>query len=331
MFKFALNQIRQYFGFSNSESQGFLALIILLLLFSILPFGLDLLSSSKDDSSANDQLKLDSLKSQLLAKINRVKTNDPSFANKDFESNYDHFATEKNNFKVHKLFKFDPNDLDVAGFTSLGLPTFLADRIIKYRNAGGKFKKSEDFQKIYGLRPETYARLAPFISLRNEAKPLNEYAKNELNLPNPSANSIEKIKYESKYSKHPTAFDLNKADTATLMNLKGIGSKLSLRIIKYRDELGGFNSENQIKEVYGLDSTVVLEILKYGSIKTGVYSKIDINNTLEIRHRYLKPYLAKAIIAYRVQHGKFESVNDLKNIKILDETTIEKIKPYLKF
>ncbi len=40
-----------------------------------------------------------------------------------------------------KRFAFDPNTIDKRGLISLGIPEFLAERIIRYREKGGVFKK----------------------------------------------------------------------------------------------------------------------------------------------------------------------------------------------
>jgi competence protein ComEA len=331
MIKQVLNQIKQYFGFSNSEAGGFLVLIFLLFILILLPFIYRILPVSNENNSTADQLKLDSLQKELLTKIDRSKSEKGNFESDNFEHNYDQFSSNKSDYSSRKLFTFDPNTLDVNGFKSLGLPEFLAERIEKYRNAGGKFKNPEDFKKIYGLLPATYSKLAPYIKIKNGNNSSNEYSETNF----PDNNSVKSSELDSKTAptnfKKTIAFDLNKADTTTLMTVKGIGSKLSQRIIKFRDNLGGFHSENQVREVFGLDSTVVKEILKYGSINSGIYHKIEINDANEIKHLYLKPYIAKAIIAYRQQHGKYNSIADLKNVKLLDEVTIEKIKPYLKF
>jgi competence protein ComEA len=54
----------------------------------------------------------------------------------------------------------------------------------------------------------------------------------------------------------PIPIDINTADTAAFISLPGIGSKLANRIISFRTKLGGFNSIEQIKEVYGLRDSV---------------------------------------------------------------------------
>ncbi|MCU0471234.1 MAG: helix-hairpin-helix domain-containing protein, partial [Arcicella sp.] len=63
----------------------------------------------------------------------------------------------------------------------------------------------------------------------------------------------------------------------------------------------------------------------------GGFRKIKINEVNDFYHPYLKKFQIKAIVAYRELHGKFKSADDLKPIKVLDEASIEKIKPYLEF
>lgn len=321
-----LNQIKHYFGYSNSEASGFLVLLLLLTCFILLPFLYKLLPNNKDNNLKNDEQKLLALQKELFSKIDKNSLDSKSnYQENDFH--YDRYLAEKEGVSDAKLFIFDPNAIDKNGFVSLGMPEFIAERIVKYRIAGGKFKSKDDLKKIYGLLPSTYARLEPFIKI--EANP-NTISENTL------INNIEKnsdIKPEfpkSSYSKKSVNFDFNTVDTTTLMTIKGVGSKLSQRIIKFRDNLGGFNSENQVKEVFGLDSLVVNELLKFGTINSPV-RKININTFSELKHPYLKPYIAKVIIAYRNEHGNFKSIDDLSKIKILDANTILKIKPYLIF
>jgi competence protein ComEA len=318
-----LKKIKQYFGFSNGESAGFLLLIFLLLIFLFSPFLYKLILPNNNNlPNTADEEKLKLLQAELALKIDKTALEaNPNFKENDFK--YDQFSTE-NKSKTVNYFKFDPNKTEKEGFVSLGIPPFIAERIIKYRNAGGKFKTKEDLKKIYGLLPATYSKLAPYISIDENNSSTNEYSKSE----KPVFSSETSLPLPNKFAKKPVAFDLNQADTTALMNLKGIGSKLSQRIIKFRENLGGFYTENQVKEVFGLDSIVVTEILKYGKIKTG-FKKININTAQEIKHPYLKPYQSKAIIAYRIQHGEFQNVDDLSKIKILDPTTLSKIKPYL--
>ena len=63
------------------------------------------------------------------------------------------------------LADFDPNTADSAMFCRLGLPPFLAKRIISYRAKGGVFRKADDFARIYGLSAEQFKVLSPYIHI----------------------------------------------------------------------------------------------------------------------------------------------------------------------
>ena len=41
----------------------------------------------------------------------------------------------------------------------------MAKNILRYRNKGGKFRRVEDFRKVYGLTQEQYATLQPYIRI----------------------------------------------------------------------------------------------------------------------------------------------------------------------
>ena len=64
----------------------------------------------------------------------------------------------------------------------------------------------------------------------------------------------------------------------------------------------------------------------------GSVKKLNINTATkdELKtHPYIKWNLANAIVEYRNQQGGFKSLDDLKNIAIIDEATFERIAHYL--
>ena len=116
-----------------------------------------------------------------------------------------------------------------------------------------------------------------------------------------------------------------------MIALPGIGSKLAARIINFRNKLGGFYSVEQIGETFGLQDSVFQKI-KGWLIVDGTVQKININSATKEelgKHPYIRWNLANAIVAYRNQHGDFKSLNELKNIAVIDEATFEKIVHYL--
>lgn len=61
--------------------------------------------------------------------------------------------------------------------------------------------------------------------------------------------------------------EINTADTTELKRLRGIGSVLSARIVKYRGKIGGFTSVEQLRNIYGLSQETYEDILPHIWIK----------------------------------------------------------------
>lgn len=127
--------------------------------------------------------------------------------------------------------------------------------------------------------------------------------------------------------------DINVADSIELKSIRGIGSVLSSRIIKYRNWLGGFKSKNQLKEVYGLNDSLLLALDTLVFVSPDYKPQLlDINNlsAAELkRHPYISYNIAKALDAYKFQHGSISSIDDLRKVKLMDSITLQKLLPYL--
>ena len=222
---------------------------------------------------------------------------------------------------------FNPNALSEAEWIAFGMKPWLAKRILNYRTKVGDFKSKADVQKIYGLPDSVYQKFAPYILLPETAENARDFA-------GKSAGNYEDHKFGT--AKKPfklQAFDINLADTTELKRIRGIGSKLSVRILKYRDQLGGFTSEEQLKEVFGLQPETVDSLRKYTYVENDFNpKKINLNNVTfeELKsHPYLKFNQSRALIAYRDQHGPYQKIEDIKKIKLMDEVTFAKLRPYL--
>jgi competence ComEA-like helix-hairpin-helix protein len=124
--------------------------------------------------------------------------------------------------------------------------------------------------------------------------------------------------------------EINTAEEYELQYVKGIGPSFASRIIKYRDLLGGFYKKEQLMEVYGLDQEMFGRI-KDQIIVKGKVKKLPINldEPPFFNHPYLTYLQAKIIRAYIIQHGPIKDTQDLLKIKIMNQETLEKIRPYL--
>jgi competence protein ComEA len=318
--------IKDYFAFNQSETKGFLFLIFLIFILIVSVFIFDFLPDKQQANKTIDPKKVE----EMMAKISVKEADKKSKYYDKYENKFEKYENESHVARIIKLSPFDPNQASQEQLEVLGIAPWMAKRIINYRTKGGQFRKKEDLQRIYDFPADLYTKLEPYITL-----PERPASGGFTPFPKPEVNSEIKtvITAPAKESFKPVAFDLNRADTNDLKKLKGIGSKLSARIIKYRDNLGGFYSENQVREVFGLDSVVVEEILKFGTIKNPSLKKIKINEVTaeEFKHYYIRPYIAKSIIAYRQQHGNFTSKKDFEPIKLLDAKTLDKIFPYFEF
>jgi competence protein ComEA len=126
--------------------------------------------------------------------------------------------------------------------------------------------------------------------------------------------------------------ELNRADTLALDAIKGVGLGMAKRILKYRERLGGFKNKEQLKEVWGMDSSTYENILKNIQIDKQVLIKLNIN-TADLKslgqHPYIGYSLAKLIVNYRAQHGNYKNIRDLMNIHVMNEEIFSKIEDYI--
>ena len=233
------------------------------------------------------------------------------------DNDYQYQLTQSKSFVSGKLFPFDPNTLSVEGWQKLGLSEKTSKTIEKYRSKGGRFHNADDLKKIWGMPESFYERVKDYVVI---VAFQNNYPQNDAG----------KVVY-TKSEKKVLLIDINQADTAVFVALPGIGSKLAARIVNFRDKLGGFYSIEQIGETYGLpDST--FQKIKSSLELSGSVKKLNVNSVTkdELKiHPYIKWNLANAIVEYRNQHGAFKSLDELKNIVIIDEPTFEKIVHYL--
>src|SRR5690606_12819605 len=142
-------------------------------------------------------------------------------------------------------FEFNPNKLTFQEGNRLGLTERQIRMIQNYVSKGGVFYKKEDFEKIYAITIEDYERLAPYISI-----PKVESSK-QSSFTVKSSNPPERIKKEEQSV--PIYIELNSTDSIALQQLRGIGPVFASRIIRFRDNLGGFHDVSQLRNVYGMD------------------------------------------------------------------------------
>jgi competence ComEA-like helix-hairpin-helix protein len=131
-----------------------------------------------------------------------------------------------------------------------------------------------------------------------------------------------------------TVIELNTADSVKLTELNGVGLSFARRIVTYRNRLGGFIRKEQLKEVFGMDDEKYDGLASQVSVDASHIQKIHINK-VDFDGLSHFPYLTfkqmNAIIQFREQHGEYTSLDDMRNIAILNDEILRKIGPYIDF
>ncbi len=292
------------FNFNQRELNGLLVLCFILVVAFILPGLLRL-----DDSTTLDDTDFERELADLNVPVKKASRRAKGLRAKQYSA------------KGPNLFYFDPNSLDDKGWMALGLSERQLNVLRNFQAKGGRFKKPADLARVYSISPTAYQRLAPYIRIQDVKEAGALHVKDPLGTDKRTATLRKKV-----------WIDINTADSAGLESVRGLGPVLAIRILRYRDRLGGFYKKEQLREVYGVDSA------RYSEIEGQVFAgdtgirKLNINTALfddMKRHPYLSFRQMNAIIQYRKQHGPFSSLADLNRIAILDEEILRKIVPYL--
>ena len=313
--------VADYLSFTRRDRIGIIVILCILLGVFFLP---NFISRGSSKPVVTDTAWMASLKKLEQREID----NDKQFSqNINENSNNYQFDRSANNYygkPKGELFYFDPNTLSTEGWQRLGLRDKTIHTIQNYLSKGGHFKKPEDLQKIYGLFPNEYERIAPYIKIE---------ASRETSLEKKIAdNSPKEIQQAKTYTSRYSIIDINLADTTAYIALPGIGSKLAARIINFREKLGGFYSINQVGETFGLPDSTFQKIKQYLKLENTTIRKININTATvdELKaHPYIRWSLANPIVAYRTEHGPFSKVEDIKKVMAVTEEVYNKIAPYL--
>lgn len=220
------------------------------------------------------------------------------------------------------VYSFNPNFIsDYKGYT-LGMSVDEINRLHNFR-AEGKFVNSiEEFKKVTLISDSLLYRISPRFKFPKWAKS----GKKVVSVQNEIKNQDNFIKaYEIK--------DLNQATKEDLMSIKGIGVKLSTRILKFRDRLGGFLVDDQLYDVYGLEADVVRRVFeRFRVLNAPFVEKLDINtaSVSELSNIvYIQKHVAQGIVDYRNLNGSIHSFEELAKIKDFPVNRIERIPLYL--
>lgn len=222
------------------------------------------------------------------------------------------------NPRKHERFKFDPNKLDSAGYLKLGFSPAQAQTIIKYRKKIGRFRKPKDFAKLFVVSDSLYKDLEKYIIIEDAAiakisarkKEEFENSKTEIiqNRSQDSRTYKEALEEQKNVTNNRgrSLIELNSADSTALVSLPGIGPYYAVKILKYRERLGGFALKEQLYDIHGINEERFAMIEKRISTDSLAVKKIDLVLADEkelASHPYIGGYVARGIVRLRERLG----------------------------
>lgn len=183
----------------------------------------------------------------------------------------------------------------------------------------------EEFEKEAGMLLAALAESDSLKKIRQDSlsKRTTDY---------PVRTYASKVPYTRSFFAQP--IDINRADSADLLPLPGIGPVFAGRIIKYRNLLGGFMSADQLAEVYGIPLETLESIRDRIFIDGTAVQKIRIDSATFrelLRHPYLEYEDVKALVEYREFKGDINSANELKINHILPDSILRKLDGYFDY
>lgn len=205
-----------------------------------------------------------------------------------------------------ELRPFDPNTADSASWLTLGIKPYQIKSIRRFIRKGGRFNRPEDLRKMWVLDSVVVRELMPYVA-------------------------IDSISAEPE-KQRVIRVNINRADSATLVSIKGLGGVYARRILQHRRKLRGFVNLNQLLEVYGVDSARFEAWKPYFECNPSEVKKLDINRATvdELgRHPYIGYKLAKEWVDFRTHVRPFRNLEELRQLGLMDADKLAKIAPYL--
>ena len=226
-------------------------------------------------------------------------------------------------------FDFDPNLASAVDFKQLGLSEKVAQNICHYREKGGSFRKPEDFGKIWGLQPEDFKRLLPYVRI---SMTKNTHERADFSPENPEY----------------FPFDPNTATESDFLKL-GLSGRSIKSILNYREKGGTFRKKEDLAKIYTLDEADYARLEPYITIAAtsntwpNTYTNksypapskepLDMNRA-DAQAWMALPLIgerrAQQIIAFREKLGGFSSIEQLAEMYNMPDSVYQRIRPQLK-
>ena len=289
--------VKSFFRFSREQRTGVFVLFSVIIVLQSVYFFVDFNSFSKDSPEKEKWLSL--------------------------QSQIDSLKQEKLDY-VPKIYPFNPNFItDYKGY-KLGMSVAEIDRLLAFRKENKYVNSSREFQAVTKVSDSLLNVLSPYFKFPDWVTNKKEF-KDYKKYPNTVFAKKEKI----------VIIDINQASQEDLIKIYGIGEAISLRILKFKESLGGFVSMEQMKDVWGLSPEVIDNLNSHFKVSVlPNFKKIEINNASLKQlseFPYFKYPISKNIVTYRSMNGDIKNIEDLTKIKGMSIDKANIIALYLDF
>ncbi|MBN1463441.1 MAG: helix-hairpin-helix domain-containing protein [Paludibacteraceae bacterium] len=312
---------QDYWTFNRSERRGIIVLLVFIFIFLILSHCIDYF----DWTEKEDMSKYADFIANFEANINELDSNPD-------ETRLNRYISEK--YDTLQLFEFDPNTTSEADFIELGLTTKQIETITNYIDKGGRFYDPDDFRKMYGIRQKQYEYLEEYIRIEQKSTDKANYKKHDKKHDEnvyPKNNVRAEIIHEIK----PVDFDPNTITQQELMQM-GLPDKVVENIINFRSKGGAFNSPDDMRKIYAVDSVLFAELAPYVKIsvkkKERNIAKVELNSATYdelIAIRGIGKYFATEIIKFREKYSGIVNIDQLLEIYGMTDEKFAVIKEYV--
>lgn len=244
-----------------------------------------------------------------------------------FRTHIDSLKAVKLENSKPKTYPFNPNYItDFKGYT-LGMSPDEIDRLLAFRQKDQWINSVKQFQEVTNVSDSLLAEISPYFNFPEwvtNPKPKTDWVDYSQN---PKTKNFNSKTFDEK-------IDLNKATAQQLQKVNGIGPKLSENIIKYRDKFkGGFISEIQLQDIYGLSPEVIERVKNEFAVKSPrVIQKLNLNTASIddlVTVQYIDYEIAHYIIEQRALREGFKSFDELLKVKKFPAHKFEIITLYL--
>lgn len=197
---------------------------------------------------------------------------------------------------------FDPNNADSVTLYQAGYKPWQIVNIFRFRARGGIFHEKEDLLKLYNVDSAHYYRIQEYVIINKKSIPRAEL------------------------------LELNSADSAALVRVKGIGPATAARLVKMRKEFGSIASIEQLWDIYGMDTARFELISSQVVLDPGLIIKININTATEAElsaHPYISSAYAKEIVNFRKKYKFYTNIEEINKLSLARPELFSKLAPYL--